>query len=326
MPHWDVEIQEDMDKLLNAQLGRLKTDHIDYYLIHGINDKSWHNIEAKGLTDFIKNAKTDGRVINVGFSFHGDNEAFTTIVDAYDWDFCQIQYNFLDEQNQAGKKGLKYAASKELGVIIMEPLRGGLLGKVPPPGVSEIWDEAEEKRTPSEWALRWVWNHPEVTVVLSGMNEEDHIKENIKTANAGYPNSLSEADLALIQKVEDKYRSLMKAGCTGCHYCMPCPNGVNIPACFEAYNFSHMYGYVKWAKFFYLARVGGLGGIPGRASQCEECGDCIEACPQGLPIPDLLKEITSEMEGRFYDAKLWFFGNILKFQRKKFLKDGAKPI
>lgn len=208
----------------------------------------------------------------------------------------------------------------------MEPLRGGLLGKVPPRGVSEIWDEAEDKRTPAEWALRWVWNHPEVTVVLSGMNEEDHIKENIKTASEAYPNSLSETDLALIQKVEGKYRSLMKAGCTGCHYCMPCPNEVNIPACFEAFNYSHLYGDVKWAKFFYLARVGGLGGSPGRASQCEECGDCIEACPQGLPIPDLLKEVTSEMEGKFYDAKLWLFGAFMKFKRKQFLKDGAKPI
>ena len=229
-----------MDKFLNAQLEKLKTGHIDYYLIHALVGDLWGNIEKLGVVDFLDKAKTDGRIINAGFSFHGSGEDFNRIVDAYDWDFCQIQYNFLDEKNQAGTRGLEYAASKGLGVIIMEPLRGGNLTNPVPPAVKEIWDEAPTKRTAAEWALRWVWNHPEVTVVLSGMNEETHIEENLKVAGEAYPNSLTETELQLIKKVEQKYRELMKVGCTGCRYCMPCPSGVNIPLCFELYNNLYM--------------------------------------------------------------------------------------
>jgi predicted aldo/keto reductase-like oxidoreductase len=235
LPHWLVTTRGDMDSILNSQLSRLKTDHIDYYLIHALDGSSWKKLEPLGVADFLDRAKSDGRITNAGFSFHGDNEAFINIVDAHDWDFCQIQYNFLDKKNQAGTKGLKYAGSKNLGVIVMEPLRGGLLARKPPSGVEDLWKEAEKVRTSAEWALRWIWNHPEVTVVLSGMNEEEHIRENLRVANEGYPNSLSENELDLISRVERKYRSLMRAGCTGCRYCMPCPSGVDIPTCFEAY-------------------------------------------------------------------------------------------
>jgi predicted aldo/keto reductase-like oxidoreductase len=196
----------------------------------------------------------------------------------------------------------------------MEPLRGGLLARKPPPEIKKLWDEAEEKRTPAEWSLRWIWNHPEVTVILSGMNDENHIRENILSANSGFSNSLSESELNLINRIEEKYRHLMKAGCTGCHYCMPCPNGVDIPTCFEAFNYSHMYGDEKWAKLFYIARVA-LGEHPGRSSQCEKCGECEEACPQKLPIQKLLEEVTAEMEGRFFETKLWVFDKFLKIQR-----------
>jgi len=324
LPHWIVKEKEDMDSILNSQLKRLRTDQIEYYLIHALNGQSWQKMEAMGVGNFLKHAKTDGRIANAGFSFHGDSEAFTKIVDSYDWDFCQIQYNFLDQQNQAGTKGLKYASSKDLGIVIMEPLRGGLLARKPPPEVEKIWTEAKEKRTPSELALRWIWNHPEVTVVLSGMNDEAHIRENIQVASDSYPNRLSEKELELIRRVANKYRSLMKAGCTGCHYCMPCSSGVDIPTCFEAYNYSHMYGDEKWAKLFYFARVSGLGGNPGRASQCEECGECEEACPQKLPIPELLKEVASEMEGRFFNTKLWLFSKFMKIQRWKTLRSANK--
>jgi len=320
LPPWSVNASEDMGRILNSQLNRLNTAQVDYYLLHGINGQTWEKIEALGMTGFLDRAKKDGRIANAGFSFHGDQDAFIKIVDAYDWDFCQIQYNFLDQQNQAGTKGLKYAASKDLGVIIMEPLRGGLLARKPPSEVEKIWSEAKEARTPVEWSLRWIWNHPEVTVVLSGMNDEAHIRENIRVANDGHPDSLSESEMDLIRRVERKYRSLMKAGCTGCRYCMPCPSGVDIPTCFEAYNYMHMYGDAKWAKLFYIARVGGLGGNPGRASQCQECGECQEACPQKLPIPDLLKAVTSDMEGRFFDTKLWFFGKFMKLQRWRTLR------
>lgn len=319
LPRWIVKQKSEMDTILNSQLNRLKTNQIDYYLIHALDGKSWKELEALGVAEFLDRAKTDGRIANAGFSFHGNRKSFTTIVDAYDWDFCQIQYNFLDQKNQAGTKGLKYAASKDMGIIVMEPLRGGLLARQPPPEIIKLWDESEEKRTPAEWSLRWIWDHPEVTVVLSGMNDKKHIRENIQIANNGNVNSLSDAELELISKVEKKYRSLMKAGCTGCHYCMPCPNGVDIPTCFEAFNHSHMYGDDKWAKLFYISRVA-IGENTGRASQCEQCGECEEVCPQKLPIQDILKEVSVEMEGRFFDTKVWIFNKFFNFKRWQTLR------
>ncbi len=298
LPSWLVESREEMDKFLNAQLEKLNTDHIDYYLIHSLAGELWDNVEKLGVADFLDRAKADGRIINAGFSFHGSGEDFKRIVDGYDWDFCQIQYNFLDEKNQAGTEGLEYAASKGLGVIIMEPLWGGnLAGKVPP-AIEEIWNEAPVKRTAAEWGLRWVWNHPEVTVVLSGMNEEAHVEENLKVAGEAYPNSLTEIELHLVERAEKKYRELMKAGCTGCRYCMPCPQGVDIPACFEIYNNLHMFGDEDMAKFMYAGRLGGaLGGEPAFASQCVQCGECMEKCPQHLDIPTLLESVVEDLEG-----------------------------
>ena len=206
----------------------------------------------------------------------------------------------MDENHQAGTEGLEYAASKGLGVIIMEPLLGGNLASPVPPEVQEIWDGAEVKRTPAEWAFRWVWNHPEVTVVLSGMNEESQIEENLKIADEAYPNSLTETEIQIVSKVEQKYRQLMKIGCTGCQYCMPCPSGVNIPECFSIYNNLHMFGNAGSSKFTYAVRMSGVftNGEPGGfASQCIECSQCVEKCPQSLQIPDLLKYVVEELEG-----------------------------
>lgn len=299
LPSWMVKSREDMDFFLNSQLEKLKSDHIDYYLIHALVGELWDNIEKLGVADFLDKAKADGRIINAGFSFHGAGEDFKRIVDAYDWDFCQIQYNFLDEKNQAGTKGLEYAGSKGLGVIIMEPLRGGMLASHVPPSVKEIWDEAPTKRTAEEWPLRWVWNHPEVTVVLSGMNDEKHIEENLWVADRAYPNSLTEAELQLVKRAERKYRELMKAGCTGCRYCMPCPEGVNIPVCFELYNNLHMSGNADEAKFLYVVMLGVTlsVGEPAFASQCVQCGKCLEKCPQHLEIPTILDSVVEELEG-----------------------------
>lgn len=299
LPSWMVKSREDMDRFLNSQLEKLNTDHIDYYLIHALVGELWDNVEKLGVADFLDTAKADGRIINAGFSFHGAGKDFNRIVGAYDWDFCPIQYNFLDEKNQAGTKGLEYASNKGLGVIIMEPLRGGMLASRVPPAVEEIWGKAQTKRTAAEWALRWVWNHPEVTVVLSGMNEETHIVENLTVADIAYPNSLTESELQLVKKVERKYRELMKAGCTGCRYCMPCLEGVDIPVCFELYNNLHMSGNADEAKFLYAAMLSGVlsAGKPKFASQCVQCEKCLEKCPQHLDIPTILESVVEELEG-----------------------------
>ncbi|HET6581161.1 MAG TPA: aldo/keto reductase [Methanoregula sp.] len=306
LPSWLIEKREDMDTFLNAQLKKLQTDHIDYYLIHSLVGDLWDSVEKIGVKEFLDEAKADGRIRNAGFSFHGAAEDFRRIVDAYDWDFCQIQYNFLDEKNQAGTEGLEYAAKKGLGVIIMEPLRGGNLTRTVPPAVKEIWDEALVKRTPAEWALRWIWNHPEVTVVLSGMNDEEHIRENLRTAGEAYPDSLTNEELELVKRVEKKYRELMKVACTGCQYCMPCPSGVNIPLCFEHYNNLTLADDPNGEKFMYAARLGGAValGEPEFASLCVQCGQCAEKCPQQIDIPAVLDSVVEELEGPGFEERV----------------------
>jgi hypothetical protein len=316
LPLTHVKAFEDMDRFLNTQLNKLATDRIDYYLLHNLHQANWGKMRKLGALDFLEKAKTGGRIVNPGFSFHGDIDTFKEIVDAYDWSFCQIQYNFLDEKNQAGTEGLRYAAGKGLGVVVMEPLRGGhIAGKVPNE-VQTIWNEGDVKRSPAEWALRWVWNHPEVTVVLSGMNDEAHIEENLRIADKALPDSLTEKELVLISRVEAAYRMLTKADCTGCRYCMPCPSGVNIPACFEAYNISHMLDAKQWARMSYVTFASGAASDkPAYASLCKECGKCAEKCPQHLPIPDLLKEVAKEFDDRKMKAMVWIFKRFVVFQR-----------
>jgi predicted aldo/keto reductase-like oxidoreductase len=300
MPHWNVRKSEDMEKFLTAQLASLQTDHIDYYLVHNMQAQSWKKLKDLGFADFVRKEKANGRIRNIGFSYHGGKADFEQIVDDYDWDMCQIQLNYLDRDNQAGIEGLKYAASKGLGVVIMEPLRGGALTRYMPPAVQSIWDEADTRRSPAEWALRWLWNFPEVIVVLSGMNDERHIEENLKMAENAVPGGLTEKELTLVDRVSDTYRLSLKVGCTGCRYCMPCPAGVDIPACFEAYNNKYIGGgaSVGGPGISYIAVVGGLfnGNKPGYASQCKKCGKCAKACPQHLPIPQHLEAVAKEFE------------------------------
>ena len=311
LPPWSVKTREDMDRILNSQLVRLKTDRIDYYLLHALQDENWKRLKNLGVLDFLDKAKKEGKIINSGFSFHGNKDSFKEIVDAYDWEICQIQYNYLDVNRQAGIEGLKYAASKDLGVIVMEPLRGGsLAGKVPKP-IQEIWDRADVKRSAAEWAFRWIWNHPEVTVVLSGMNEEEHIDENLKVADEAFPGSLTDNELSLMKKAADKFHELMKIGCTGCGYCLPCPAGVDIPLCFELYNRKNMFGDWWHAKVFYMSWVAGFtSNKRAYASLCKNCGKCVEKCPQNLPIPKYLKEVAKEFDGIDLKIMLWVADNL----------------
>lgn len=317
LPQWIVKKREDMDRFLNAQLKKLNTLHIDYYLIHSLVGSSWKRMQNLGVADFLDIAKNDGRIINAGFSYHGNSEDFKEVVDSYEWDFCQIQYNFIDENIQAGRKGLKYAASQGLGIVIMEPLRGGNLANPIPPEVIAIWNEADIKRTPVQWALRWVWNHPEVTVVLSGMSELYQVKENLKAAEEGFPNSLNPKELMLIKKVANKYREIMKIHCTGCRYCMPCPHGVDIPTCFEIYNNIYMFGGKERHMLMYVVKLGGIirGADKNFASQCTHCNYCLDLCPQNLPIPELLQKVVEEFEGEDMEKRM-------KLAKHLFLNEG----
>ncbi|UCF85299.1 MAG: aldo/keto reductase [Desulfobacteraceae bacterium] len=268
------------------------------------------------MIEFLDEALKKGKIINVGFSFHGLANEFNEIVDDYDWTCCQIQYNFLDTKNQAGTAGLKYAASKDMAVMIMEPLRGGNLAKKPPPSVQDIWAEAPHKRTPAEWSLRWIWNHPEVTVMLSGRNNDDHITENLALAEKALPNSLSEKELKLVDEAAAEFRTVMRVGCTGCQYCMPCPSGVNIPSCFDLYNSKHVFK-DKSAKLMYVFQNGGVVTDKSTlASMCVQCEKCLEKCSQHLPILDLLEEVKEDMEGFMTKPMIWLMKRVMKVRKK----------
>ncbi|MGO8926931.1 MAG: aldo/keto reductase [Limisphaerales bacterium] len=294
LPSWFVESRADMDRFLDEQLERLQTDHIDFYLVHSLTGDLWKKLRPLGIIEFLEVALADGRIKHAGFSFHDEAPIFKQIVDAYDWSFCQIQYNFMDEDYQAGHAGLEYAASKGLGVIIMEPLRGGGLAARVPEEVQAVWAKARVKRTPAEWALRFVWNRPEVSVVLSGMSEPEQMKENVRIASQGLANSLTARELALIHEAKAIYKARTRVNCTSCGYCLPCPHGVNIPANFLQLNNLSIYRDRGAAEFFYFHILK----EEQRASHCEECGQCEELCPQHIPIRDMLKEVVREFESQ----------------------------
>ncbi|TCK59335.1 aldo/keto reductase [Seleniivibrio woodruffii] len=308
LPCWMVNSREEMDKYLNAQLERLQTDRIDYYLMHSLGWDTWKKMLDLGILEFIDTIKKDGRVKRVGFSFHSAPEEFNPIVDTYDWDFAQIQFNYLDRDYQAGLAGLKYLAEKNIGVIIMEPLRGGSLANpVQPDLVQAVWDEADVKRTPVEWALRWVWNYPEVGVILSGMNEEAHIDQNIAVACEAHPLSLTAKELELVDRAEAAFKKLLKVNCTGCEYCLPCPVGVKIPSCFEYYNNRFLFDDLNTAMFRYAMVTGeAFSDKPnnGFASQCVSCGECVDKCPQGIAIPDVLQDVVNVLEAGDFQGRV----------------------
>jgi uncharacterized protein len=289
LPVFLVNKPGDFDRFLDEQLQRLQTSYLDLYLLHGLNEKTWESSKSLNVLAFLDRAQKDGRVRRVAFSFHDTVSIFKSIIDSYDWTMCQIQYNYLDQQYQAGTEGLMYAASRGIAVVVMEPLRGGKLAKVPPE-IERLFGVSTKRRTPAEWALRWVWNHPEVSTVLSGMGSFDQVRENIAFAEEGRANSLSAEDLAFIDGVREAYRDLLQVDCSGCAYCMPCPSGVNIPTNFSLYNdtvtFKDPTGVMVYNAFMPPEQW---------ASACIECAECEEKCPQHIPIREELKKVHAAL-------------------------------
>lgn len=288
MPVQDIRSRKDMDRILDEQLQRLKTDHIDFYLLHGLSRSSWNDMLDLNVGEFLDGAIADGRIRYAGFSFQDNLQAFKEIVDAYPWTLAQIQYNYMDEGYQAGTGGLNYAAEKGLGIVIMEPLRGGVLARQTAE-TKKIWASGGKSRTAAEWSLRWLWNRPEITVVLSGMSTMQQVKDNSGYANNGAPSSLTDDDLALYEQIKTFYRSRLKIPCTKCRYCQPCMVGVDIPECLSAYNDAFIFEDTPGAKHSYDAFTAS----GGDASQCQECGVCESLCPQHIVIRDRLKDVIS---------------------------------
>jgi predicted aldo/keto reductase-like oxidoreductase len=286
LPVWNIQKTEDFERIFQEQLGKLQTDYLDVYLVHGLSDIHWEKMKRLGVLEYIDKLKADGRIRAAGFSFHDEIKVFKKIIDAYDWDVTQIQYNFYDRDYQAGREGLRYAAGRDIGVIIMEALRGGKLVNKIPDEVQKIWDSAPVRRTPAEWGMRWVWNHPEAAVVLTGSSSFDQIRENIDVIKDAEPNSLTAEELELFDRARAFYRSKLKVDCTSCAYCMPCPNGVDIPSNFQLYNEIFLTGDKEFGPFFY-------NNFMDKSQQgvnCIECGVCTEKCPQNIDIIAELRE------------------------------------
>jgi len=287
MPSWLVEKYEDFDKYLNEQLEKLDTTHIDYYLLHGLNAKRWPLLKELGVFEWAEKAKEDGRIKYLGFSFHDEYPVFEQILeDAEHFTFCQIQLNYMDTEYQAGIKGLKLAAEKGLAVVIMEPIKGGKLGVTPPQDVIDVWAKSEVRRTPADWALQWVWNLPEVSVVLSGMSVMRHVEENLVSVSNSGPGTLKTYELALVEEAKNAYLNLGFVGCTACNYCMPCPSGVAIPEILGLYNEYYQSGQSDEIKTKYWEQI-----TPEtHSSNCISCAACEAQCPQNLPIIKFMGE------------------------------------
>ena len=297
LPPFMVSKLEGAKKIFNTQLDKLQTDYIDYYLLHMLTDKAtFDRMVALGVVKWLEQLKEEGRIRNIGFSFHGSKSDFEQLVTAYPWDFCQIQYNYLDENNQATISGLRLAHTLGIPVIVMEPLRGGKLVNNLPKDVISTFKDYDNSRSPAEWALRWIWNHPEVNMVLSGMSDEEQLSENVRIAIDAAPNTMSEEELAVFDKVKTIMLEKTKVPCTGCGYCMPCPYGVDIPGCFSAYNTKYLLDVKKSRKKYYQV-LGGLSKHPAYASMCKGCGKCELHCPQKIEIRKELIAVKKDMEG-----------------------------
>ena len=299
LPHYMIKSKDDAEKYFREELRRLRTDHVDYYLMHMLTDvKTWERLKGLGIDTWLKEKVASGAIRQVGFSYHGNSDMFCQLVDVYDWDFCQIQYNYLDEHSQAGRKGLHHAAEKGIPVVIMEPLRGGRLVNNLPEKAQKLFRDFEIKRTPAEWAFRWLWNQPEVTCVLSGMNSLEMVRENVKNAADAKAGAFGEKEEALIHNVVEAINEKMKVGCTGCGYCMPCPKKVDIPGTFSAYNKRYTDNRFTSLKEYLMCTA--LRKDSTSAANCVECGLCEKHCPQGIKIRQELKNARKDLEGPIY--------------------------
>lgn len=288
LPARMIEKAEDFDRILGEQLQRLDIDMIDFYLLHGLNKGFWTNVRDLGVLGWAEQQMAKGRIGRLGFSFHDEYPVFKEIMDAYDdWVLAQVQYNYMDVNAQAGRRGVEYAAGKGIAVVVMEPLRGGKLSKDPPAPVAEVWDSAQSRLKSVEWAWRWIWNQPEISMALSGMSTMEQVVENVALADRFGVGNLTPDELKLYDKVREAYNSLSPVPCTNCRYCMPCPNNVEIPRIFQLYNDAVMYDDMRTGKFMYNSPF-----FPPeqRADNCTECGECLEKCPQNIEIPDWLKK------------------------------------
>jgi len=300
LPPFLVSKLENARKIFATELSRLQTDYIDYYLLHMLTEKATYDrMAGLGVMKWLEEQKAAGVIRNIGFSFHGTKVAFEEILTAYPWDFCQIQFNYMDENNQATRSGLLLAASLGIPVIAMEPLRGGRLVNHLPEASKALFAKSDSTRTPAEWALRWVWNHPEVTVLLSGMSDEAQLEENIRIASDAAANALTDKERDVFRRVKDDLQAKTKVPCTACGYCMPCPFGVDIPGCFSCYNDKYLMK-DKPGKFQYMQALGVFSSRPGNASRCTECGKCESHCPQNIAIRTELKNVSRDMEGPFF--------------------------
>lgn len=299
MPHYLVKNRESLDKIFNEELKRLRTDYVDYYFMHMLTDVSaWKRMCELGILEWIEEKKKSGAIRQIGFSYHGNTDMFCSLTDAYDWDFCMIQYNYMDEHSQAGKRGLKYANSKGLPVMIMEPLRGGRLVNRLPEDAKKIFANYEKQYTPAQWAFRWLYNQPEVTVVLSGMNSMEMVADNINTASDAQVGYLTQKDEEMLLSVVNSINAKMKVGCTGCGYCMPCPKNVDIPGAFAHYNRKYAEGWFPAMKEHIMCTA--LRKNPTSVTNCIGCGKCESHCPQNIPIREKLMEAKKELETPIY--------------------------
>ena len=299
LPHYLIRSADSPEKFFAEELRRLRTDYVDYYLMHMLTDTAaWERLKGLGILEWLAEKKASGAIRQVGFSYHGNADMFCKLIDAYDWDFCQIQYNYMDENTQAGVTGLRYAASKGIPVVIMEPLRGGRLVNALPEEAKKLMRKQDPGMTPAGWAFRWLWNQPEVTVVLSGMNTQEMVAENVQTACDAPVGCLAEADKEMLRRVAKEINAKMKVGCTGCGYCMPCPKNVDIPGTFAAYNRLYAESWFSGMKEHFMAT--GLRTNPTAISNCVGCGKCEQHCPQHVEIRKELQNAKKKLEGPIY--------------------------